>query len=93
MKQTVYKYPLIIDDEQIVSLPVGAQILTVQMQGRPCLWALVDPDLPHEDRRILMRGTGHDAQGVGRYIATFQMRGGALVFHVFAAPREFKEAA
>jgi len=30
-----------------------------------------------------MRGTGHVADGVGTFIATFQMEGGALIFHTF----------
>ncbi len=84
MTQTVYKYSLRIDDEQMVLLPEQARILAVQVQnGRPCLWALVDTALPAEPRKILIRGTGHDAAGVGRYISTFQMQGGALVFHAF----------
>jgi hypothetical protein len=67
-------------------MPEGAEILTVQMQnGEPCLWALVDAHLPTTNRKILIRGTGHDASGVGRYISTFQMKGGALVFHAFEA--------
>ena len=84
MIQTIYKYPLRIDDKQAVSMPKGAQILSVQMQhGRPCLWALVNPVLAVEERTVLIRGTGHDAPGVGRYISTFQMQGRALVFHAF----------
>ena len=84
MMQTIYKYPLKIDDEQEVMMPKGARMLSVQLQGgRPCLWALVDPNLENEARSLLIRGTGHDASGVGRYISTFQMDGGALLFHAF----------
>lgn len=84
MAQTIYKYRLEVEDEQRISMPSGAQILTVQMQDNwPHLWALVDPILASEERTILIRGTGHDAPGVGRYISTFQMQGGALVFHAF----------
>jgi len=84
MTQTVYKYPFQIADEVILGIPSDAQLLTVQMQnGQPCLWALVDPGNEIERRRLLVRGTGHDAEEIGRYISTFQMHGGALVFHVF----------
>lgn len=84
MTQTIHKYSLRIDDEQVILLPKGAQILTVQIQNeQPFLWALVDPIYAEEPRKVLIRGTGHDALGLGRYISTFQMRGGALVFHAF----------
>lgn len=84
MTQTIYKYPLSIADEQIVSIPRHSQILSVQMQdGVPCLWALVDPIYEKEPRTVYIRGTGHDASGVGRFISTFQMQNGALVLHAF----------
>lgn len=84
--KTVYKYPLFILDEQDIEMPDSANILTVQMQnGEPCLWALVDTSNHPSVRKILIRGTGHDADGMGRYISTFQMKGGALVFHAFEA--------
>jgi hypothetical protein len=84
MTARVFKYPLFAIDEQHLQLPIGAQILTVQMQGdMPFLWALVDDEKATEPHRVLIRGTGHDADGVGRYISTFQMGGGALVFHAF----------
>ncbi len=39
----VYKYPLRVNDRQIVKLPKGAEILSVQIQrGDICLWALID---------------------------------------------------
>lgn len=85
--RTIYKYPLRIVDEQTVRMPIGAELLSVQMQnGLPCLWATVDPDLGERSRRILIRGTGHPLTGQeGRHISTFQMQGGALVFHAFEA--------
>lgn len=44
--QRIYKYPIETVDQQQVKMPDGAQILTVQVQnGKPCLWAMVDPDV------------------------------------------------
>jgi hypothetical protein len=84
MTQTVYKYSLRIDDEQVVLLPKGAQMLTVQTQNdHAFLWALVDTIHEVEPRKVFIRGTGHGVSGVGRYISTFQMHGGDLVFHAF----------
>ncbi len=84
MTQTIYKYSLVIIDEQEIEMPMGAGIMSVQMQdGKPCLWALVDTTNSMEKRKIMIRGTGHPAEGLGRYISTFQMCGGALVLHAF----------
>lgn len=80
---TIWKYPLAVTDNQEISLPVGANLLTIQLQnGRPCLWALVNTGAAQKRVRIQIRGTGHPADDVGRYIATFQL--GPLVFHCFA---------
>ena len=75
-------------DWQGVTMPEGAEILTVQIQNDvPYLWALVDPEARTEIRGIAMFGTGHpidyDIGASGRYISTFQLRNGELVFHVF----------
>lgn len=82
----VYKYKLRIEDLQTIKLPSFAQILTVQLQKTNlCLWALVDPDETGEDlRTIEIRGTGHNMPETERkYLGTFQMMAGDLVFHVF----------
>lgn len=81
----VFKYPLEVIDEQTVPMSAGAELLSVQMQnGQVCLWALVDIN---EDamclRRVFIHGTGHEIHHDGKYVATFQARDGALVFHVF----------
>jgi hypothetical protein len=82
----VYKYLLSVDDEVWVSMPGKAKVLTVQEQrGEPYLWALVDPEAPTLQHRFRLAGTGHDIawQGNMVYRGTFQLRGGALVFHLF----------
>lgn len=84
--KTIYKYELQIVDDQLIDLPLYAELLTVQMQnGRPRLWAVVDTELKTEKRYIRIHGTGHSISSVGvlKYISTFQMEGGSLIFHVF----------
>ena len=82
----VWKSPLEVTDSQVLELPAGAQLLSVQVQhGSPQIWALVDPSLYTEPRQIRIVGTGHSAADVGRFIDTFQVQGGSLVFHVFEA--------
>lgn len=88
MAKKIYKYPLTIEDVQGVLMPTGAQVLCAQTQGgKPYLWAIVDPDLPDEVKKIRIVGTGHPMVGVNveRYIGTFQMADGRFVFHVFEA--------
>ena len=87
MKETVYKYPLEIEDEQVVLLPTGARILTVQQQNNNIfLWALVNPTSPNAQAfTIRIHGTGHSISNSDEleYINTVQLYGGKLVFHVF----------
>ena len=82
----IWKYQLNVIDEQQLFLPADAKILTVQTQrGTPCLWALVNEEnTAKELRKIAIYGTGNPIpDDPGEYIATFQMHGGDLVFHVF----------
>ena len=87
--KTIWKFPIPTTDIQEISIPQGAEILTVQMQGdMPCLWAIIDTDASLEPRTILTLGTGHKGLelsngGQPRYIGTYQIFGGSLIFHVF----------
>lgn len=83
--KTVWKFTMAVTDRQVLNMPAGAQLLDVQMQGDdPCLWALVDPEADRLPRQFRIAGTGHKLPAdPGRYVATFQMNHGALVFHVF----------
>lgn len=83
--KTIFKYPLVVTDEQKILVPVGAEILCVQMQRDvPCLWAEVNvEETMREYREIFIHGTGHKYNPHKRYIGTFQKFDGALVFHVF----------
>ena len=82
----VYKYPLYMGDWVTVTMPEGAEPLCVQMQhGVPCLWARVVVGNPPTSHHFRIAGTGHDlGSNIGKYIGTFQMHSGDLVFHVFA---------
>jgi hypothetical protein len=84
MAKTIWKYDLE-PDGSVIEMPQGAKPLSVQMQGDgPCLWALVDPEAAKESRRFHVAGTGHPLpDNLGDHLGTFQMNGGALVFHVF----------
>ena len=84
--RSVWKFPLEATDEQSIDMPDGAEILCVQMQGSmPTLWALVDPLAPKVARHFRVAGTGHAIKtfDLPKYIGTFQLAAGSLVFHVF----------
>ena len=92
MERQVWKYSLAVETRQDVMMPKGARVLTVQVQqGQPCVWALVDPHTDPDDYwpvTLCTYGTGHPMPGdPGEYVGTFQLSGGALVFHVFAHQR------
>ena len=88
--EVIWKFSLQITDRQTVTMPVGANILSVQDQaGGLQLWAIVNPDAEREQRVIEIIGTGNpmvdiEKEDLARFhIATVQVRGGALVWHVF----------
>lgn len=84
----IWKFTLALTDRQTLQVPAGAQLLTVQLQfDSPQLWALVNENTPAsqcEEAVIAIYGTGHPMpDNPGRYLATFQQAGGALVRHAF----------
>lgn len=100
MTKVIWKYVLcehkyIMSDIYGISMPIGAQILTVNKQNDlTCIWALVDPDAPLCLREFVMVGTGHDIIFEGKiptYIGSIQRINGALVFHVFELNNECSE--
>ena len=71
--------------EDSFEMPDGAVVIAVQTQREtPCMWAVVDPAAPKKLRTFRTVGTGHpfDLEGL-EYLGTFQLQGGALVFHTF----------
>lgn len=89
MTKKVYKYEFPIQDIITIGLPVGAMILAVQEDGKtgnPCIWCLVDPnESAIEQREFRLAGTGRPIEDADdhRYVGTFQMHRGELVFHLF----------
>ena len=83
--RTIHKYPLQTCDEQVIEMPVGAEILCVQVQnGVACLWASVETTFGLSGVRIYTFGTGHPLPAAElRYVGTYQLDGGSLVFHVY----------
>jgi hypothetical protein len=85
---TIWKYGFDIVDKFLLDLPIGARVLTAQIQNDvPCLWVLVNPNTAKEPRTFYVIGTGHElpVDIALTYISTFQQYGGALVWHLFEA--------
>ena len=81
--KSIWKYEITSECE--IQIPKGAVLLDIQEQyGKPFLWALVDPFLEKETRKLRTYGTGHEISDNPRtYVGTFQLSAGLLVFHVF----------
>lgn len=89
MKKTIWKFKFKTDNYFTLDMPIGAEILTVQIQSNlnPCIWALVDPSQELETRFFEVYGTGQDIDcnisGKRKYIGTYQFYNGDLIFHLF----------
>lgn len=83
----IFKYPLETEGQQFISLPKGAEVLTVQVQNsKPCIWALVNPELITELREFRVFGTGHPidcSRAELKYIGTYQLLEGRFIGHLF----------
>ena len=81
--KTIFKYRVELSEGFDFWVPKGAEFLCVQTQRDSAqMWFRVDPNGEKERRSFAVHGTGHDVPG-GFYRGTFQMHGGALVFHLF----------
>lgn len=86
--KVIYKYSFPVEDTFELDMPQGAQVLHVEAQyDVPCLWAIVDLTAPIKARKFRLAGTAHpleDNIGKAHHVGSFFLRGGALVFHLFA---------
>lgn len=73
--------------QSVIPMPCGAKILSVGLQeGRPTLWALVNPGAPIDMRTIHVVATESslgDEFGGLRFIGTVVLGCGGIVIHVF----------
>lgn len=83
MTETIWKYAIPHQPYTEHSMPLGAEILNVGVQGAEGqIWARVDPDAPQVRRTFALVGTGQDLHfSNGSYVGTFQTP--PYVWHVF----------
>jgi hypothetical protein len=88
VRQAIWKYTISPGLSKL-TIPVGAQFLSVQMQhDHPQVWMLVDPAKPQETVKFMLQPTGvewdsDDYDDFLSYRGTFQLERGAMVFHLF----------
>lgn len=94
MPARVFKYPLQLEQREMLMMPVGAKILTVTMQNdMPVLYALVDESYPPCPRIIRTVTTGDEFDPtMSEYIGTIQAGSPSwFVAHVFEQFEGFGE--
>ena len=82
----ILKHQLQITDLQEIMLPLGYEILSIQVQKEvPCIWYKCDPEQTFEvPLLIAMYATGQELLvNQMKYFTTYQLEGGNLVFHVY----------
>lgn len=87
MAQRIYKYPLRIDDDQTIELPMMARVLSVGLDpaGSLCVWAMVDTLGDKEDVSFRIIGTGNPVgPGTTKHFTFLgTVTKGVGVWHVF----------
>jgi len=84
--KTIWKYELLPNRTQTVTIPFAGEILTVQTKGDniPIMWVLVDPDMPMRERCLGIYTTNTAVPDEpGRYVNSFLIYDGTLEFHLF----------
>lgn len=81
----IWKYELAAVEQQVLSMPLGATILSVQVQyGMPVLYSMANTFQAVEPRHIYMFGTGESMPNIPMtYIGTILLAEDNLVLHVF----------
>lgn len=87
MPKRIFKYELLLTNEQHLLIPADAPILSVGQQGNELrMWALVDPAEELVKRSFYIAGTGHpipdNVAARGVFLGTVQTHDG-LVWHIF----------
>lgn len=85
--KTIYKYPLVITDVQVVAMPSGAKVLSAMVQnGVLCLWAEIETESIEVAREVLIVGTGHPIRFDWPYVGSVIMS--PFVWHVYLDSKE-----
>jgi len=83
--RTIHKFPIQISGgDFIIPLSGECQVLDVQVQqGVPMMWVELDPDAEKMPTTFAVFPTGGEIDDEWVHLATFQMHGGELVWHLY----------
>lgn len=80
----VWKFQVKLKEEFTLRMPAGAGVLYVGVQnGKPCLWARVNPDAFDAERTFYLRETGQAVEPDLRYVGSFMLDDDGFVGHLF----------
>lgn len=87
--KTIYKYPLTREGPQTISIPEGAEFLSVIEQNNlPVVYFLVDPNQEDWPVTFQLLGTGQpipeDLPKYFLYLGTVSISDGKLIWHIYA---------
>ena len=81
----IFKYELSFENRTFLKMPEKSEIMDIQIQnGKPVMWAMVEPDSREIEVKINIYGTGWTIDHLAtkdEYLAT--ICDGELVFHFF----------
>lgn len=85
--RTIFKYKLQLAERQLIDMPEGAIMKSVEFQrSELCVWCEIPDDKAKKVARLIrIIGTGHpidEAESL-TFIGTVQQLGGSLVWHIF----------
>ena len=87
MIRAVWKFPLEQVPAQVIEIPAGSELLSIEVQnGIPCIYALVDPK--EKNKKLIwidVVGTGDQIviESGMRFMKTVMLHNGDAVFHIF----------
>jgi len=81
--EKIYKYPLAVQELQLIEIPIGSRVLSAQAQGDvPTIWAMHSQEEDKVNVEVRMVATGEEFEVEDwRFIDTVQI--GSFVWHVF----------
>lgn len=92
MQATIWKFEIPAQDRFKVIMPKKHKIVHVAVQNNvPCMWAQVGPyptlaeEVDNAEFNFRLVGTGHPIPDIDQleHVGSFQLHGGALVFHLY----------
>ena len=86
MANVIWKYQIGYSKREEIDIPENAEILCVKkLEGRPCIWALVNDKNPIVKRTFSTYPTGWEIKNIDGlwYIGTIITDGGTFEAHIF----------